>query len=156
MTSPLVVSNASVLIALEQIGQLDLLQNLFGSITIPPAVTRETAPTVTLPSWVTERALTQPLSAQIIGASLGAGESEAIGLSLEVGASWVILDDRPARRLAQALNLSVIGTLGILVLSKRRSYLSLVRRSLDGLIQRGFRVAPDLYERVLSSVGEWP
>jgi predicted nucleic acid-binding protein len=110
MTSAPVISNASPLIALEQIGHFDLLKGLFFTVLIPPAVVREVAPTVTLPTWVSEHTLTQPIGPQILRAALGPGESEAICLALEISAQWVILDERPARRLAQALGLPVIGT----------------------------------------------
>ena len=153
MSLPPVVSNSSPLIALEQIGNLNLLQKLFATVLIPPAVTRETT-SVVLPSWITEGPLTQPIGPQILHASLGPGESEAISLALEVRARWVILDDRPARRLAAALNLPVIGTLGVLLASKRRGFLLAVRPCIDALVNHGFRVAPDLYERVLSDAGE--
>ena len=154
MSSAPVISNASPLIALEQIAHLQLLQELFSAVLIPPAVVRETAPTVTLPAWVTERALTQPIGPQILRASLGPGESETISLALEVGARWVILDERPARRLAYALGLPVIGTLGILLASKRRGLLTDVRPCMDALVNFGFRISPDLYDLVLADAGE--
>lgn len=150
----LVVSNSSPLIALAQIDQLDLLQALFVSLLVPPAVVRETVPTVTLPTWVTERALTQPIGALMLSSSLGPGESEVISLGLEIGAQWVILDDRPARRLAQSLGLPVIGTLGVLLAAKRRGLLDALRPELDGLIKFGFFIAPDLYEQILADAGE--
>src|SRR5713226_4227837 len=102
MTPAAVVCNSSTLIALDQIGQLDLFERLFGSVLVPPAAVREIGPTLVLPTWVTERSLTQPLSPQMLRASLGPGESEAIALALEISAVWIILDDRAARRLAQA------------------------------------------------------
>jgi uncharacterized protein len=92
-----VISNASPLIALEQIGHLDLLKGLFSAVLIPPAVAREIAPTVTLPAWVSARALTQPIGPRILRTTLGPGESEVISLALEIGTQWVILDERPAR-----------------------------------------------------------
>jgi predicted nucleic acid-binding protein len=49
-----VVSNASPLIALEQIGQLPILKGLFGTVAAPPAVPREIAPIVTPPECVQE------------------------------------------------------------------------------------------------------
>ena len=105
MTPVPVVSNASPLIALRQIGHLQLLEQLFGTVLIPPAVAREVAPTVALPAWVGQQVLTQPVGPRILGASLGPGESEAISLALETKAKLVMLDDRPARRLAQALRI---------------------------------------------------
>ncbi len=153
MNSLCIVSNSSPLIALEQIGHLDLLEKLFATVLIPPAVARETA-RVVLPAWITERSLTQPIGPQILRASLGPGESEAISLALEVGVQWIILDDRPARRLAQALGLPVIGTLGVLLASKRRGFLSTIQPCIDALVSHGFRIAPDLYEHVLHDAGE--
>jgi hypothetical protein len=64
------------------------------------AAATETAPGITLPPWITVR--------------------EAISLSLEIHPARTILDDEPARRLARQLGLSVIGTLGILLVAKRR------------------------------------
>jgi uncharacterized protein len=154
MTSAPVISNASPLIALEQTGHLDLLKGLFSTVLIPPAVVREVAPTVTLPTWVSEHTLTQPIGPQILRAALGPGESEAICLALEISAQWVILDERPARRLAQALGLPVIGTLGILLASKRRGLLTAVRPCIDALVNLGFHISPGLYDLVLADAGE--
>jgi predicted nucleic acid-binding protein len=85
---------------------------------------------------------------------LGPGESEAISLALEIGAQWVILDERPARRLAQALGLPVIGTLGVLLASKRRGLLPAVRPCVDALVNFGFHISPGLYDLVLADAGE--
>src|SRR5437870_864581 len=128
MTAP-VVSNSSPLIALAQIGQLALLEKLFSKVLVPPAVVIEAA-SVTLPAWCEEQRLSQSIGPLILGASLGIGESEAISLALETQARLVILDDRPARRLAQALHLPVIGTMGVLVAAKEQGFLATVRPSL--------------------------
>jgi predicted nucleic acid-binding protein len=154
MSSASVISNASPLIALAQIGNLDLLKGLFSAVLIPPAVAREIAPTVILSTWVSERALAQPIGPQILRTVLGPGESEAISLALEINAQWVILDERPARRFAQALGLPVIGTLGILLASKRRGLLPAVRPCLDALVNFGFHISPGLYDLVLADADE--
>jgi uncharacterized protein len=148
-----IVSDSSPLIVLARIGHLDLLEKLFISVVVPPAVPREVI-SVALPVWVLERPLMQPVGPRILRASLGPGESEAISLALEIGAQWIILDDRPARRLAESLGLPVIGTLGVLLASKRRGFLAAVRPCVDALLNSGFRVAPDLYQRVITDAGE--
>lgn len=153
MTPSPVISNSSPLIALEHLGHLDLLEKLFGAVIIPPAVARELAPRI-LPTWITEHRLSQPIGAQILGASLGNGESEAISLALELSAQLVILDDRPARRLAKALGLSVIGTLGALLLAKQKGLLSVIKPEMEALVNFGFRISQDLYVRVLNDAGE--
>lgn len=154
MTLNPVVSNASPLIELERIGQIHLLQELFDTVLVPPAVVREVAPSMGLPAWVEQQHLLQAIGPRILSASLDAGESEAISLALESSARLVILDDRPARRLAQAMHLPVIGTVGILLAAKRRSFRPAVRPSLDALLQHNFRISQHLYEQVLVDANE--
>lgn len=147
------VSDASPLIALHEIGQLGLLGTILGTVLIPPAVGRE-ALGVERPSWIVERALTKPLAPAVVRAGLGRGESEAISLALELRADRVLLDDLPARRLAQRLNIPVIGTLGILLAAKRKGLIPSIRGPIDTLRGGGFRVANDLYEELLRKAGE--
>ncbi|MEK7399657.1 MAG: DUF3368 domain-containing protein [Candidatus Poribacteria bacterium] len=147
------VSNASPLIALDQINQLNLLRRLFSRILVPPAVVREVSPTVSLPNWITQRALMQTIGSQILNATLDPGESEAISLALEIG-SIVILDERHGRRIAQSLGIGVIGTLGILLKSKQRGFIASVKPYIDQLMAYDFRISDDLYEHILFDAGE--
>jgi predicted nucleic acid-binding protein len=74
VTVPPVVSNASPVIALARIGYLGLLEQIFGSVVVPPAVVREVAPTLpVLPGWVVEWQLTQPLGPRLLRATLAPG-----------------------------------------------------------------------------------
>lgn len=149
-----VVCNSSPLIGLNQIGQLTLFKNIFGSIIVPLAVVQEVTPDVILPDWIEQRRLSETIGPLIMSASLGAGESEAISLALEVSTRLIILDDRPARRLAQSLNIPVIGTLGILLAAKRQHYIPSIKPHLEALIDHDFRIAPMLYEKIIHDAGE--
>ena len=148
-----VVSDASPVIALHQIGQLGLLETIFGTVLIPPAAARELL-SMERPSWILERTLEQPLAPVVVRAALGPGESEAISLALEIRADWVLLDDLAARRLAERLRIPLIGTLGILLAAKRRGLIPAIRDLVDTLRRSGFRVANDLYEDMLRRAGE--
>ena len=75
-----IVSDASPLIALQQIERLDLLETIFGSLVIPPAVARE-ATNVPLGDWIAIRSLQGPLPPLVTRAGLGPGESESIGVA---------------------------------------------------------------------------
>lgn len=151
-----VIANASPLIALEQLDLLHLLKDIFTVVFVPPAVTKEVARTVTLPDWIEEQTLSQTIGPQILSASLGAGESEALSLALESKASLLIIDERPARRLASVLNIPVIGTLGILLKAKSIGLIPELESLLESLLQYDFRISPTLYEQVLKSAGELP
>ena len=134
--------------------QLALLKALFEEVVIPPAVAREVAPRLMPPSWIRERALQQPIAVEVLRASLGPGESEAISLALEIHADRLIVDERAGRRVAEALGLRVAGVLGLLVLSKQRGFIPAVRPHLDSLLRVGFRADPGLVERILRRAGE--
>jgi predicted nucleic acid-binding protein len=149
-----VVADASPLIALEQIGHVSLLQALFKALVVPPAVAREIAPSVPRQSWIVERQPTQPLAPQVLRARLGGGESEAISLALEQRAERVLVDEKAARHLAQALGLNVIGTLGVLVAAKRKGMIPTVRPLVEALLEKNFWISPQLVERALSDIGE--
>jgi uncharacterized protein len=154
VTPRLIISDASPLIALEQIGQFHLLERLYSNLVVPTAVAREVAPSVRIPPWIGVRTLSQPMAARVLQTGLGPGESEAISLALELDAHRVILDDRPARRLAQALGLRVRGTIGVLIVAKRAGLLPTIRPSLDALAQFNFFLTPRLYERALGAAHE--
>lgn len=149
-----VVSDSGPLIALERIQQLQLLPGLFTRILIPPAVEQEFAPLRKPPDWALVQPLRRPSRLGRFGLSLGAGEREAIGLSLEIAADLLLVDDKAARRLARSLQLPTIGTLGLLLSAKRRGLLPTVRPHLDALQSASFYLTPDLYGRVLADAGE--
>jgi len=150
-----VVADASVLIALDQIRQLSLLQKLFGGIMVPPAVTREVAPSLPqLPSWIQTHPLERPPDARVLKAALDPGETEAICLALGAKADRIILDDLRARYLAKNLSLAVVGTAGVLFTAKQRGLIPAVRPSLDQLRAKGFRLRKEVYEEILAAAGE--
>jgi predicted nucleic acid-binding protein len=92
-----VVADASALIAFQQIGQLSLLQKVFMEVIVPPAVAREIQPSVPPVSWIVQRALAQPIAPLVLRASLGAGESEALSLAVELRADRLLVDERLPR-----------------------------------------------------------
>jgi predicted nucleic acid-binding protein len=150
-----VVADASALICLGWVDQLQLLHDLFGRITIPPAVATE-APHrgSALPRWVDVHPLGRPIDARVSAAHLGPGESEVLCLGLELKDAWLILDDGDARALAHKLRLHVLGTAAVLLEAKRAGFLRLVHPTLDALLARGFRLDRRVYDLILKAAGE--
>ncbi len=153
MTAP-VVADASPLIAFQQIGQLTLLRGTFAELIVPPAVAREIQPSVPSVPWIVERPLAQAIAPLVLRASLGAGESEALSLAMELHADRLLVDERAARRAAGALGFGVIGTLGVLLAAKRKRLITEVRPLLDELLRKGFWVSPRLVRQSLLAAGE--
>lgn len=133
----MIVADASILIGLSTIGQLNLLWERFpGGILIPPAVWREVveqggerpgARAVAEADWITVRDVTALEIVQLLKTELEAGETEAIALAHQVDADTVLLDERDARRAARQLNLSVLGTVGILIWARRTGRITSLR-----------------------------
>lgn len=120
-----VVSNASPLIFLSKLGELDLLSRCFEDVHIPRAVKAEVGDLV-LPGFIQITAISE-FGKHYVGGALGvlhAGELEAIQLTEEINADIVILDDLRARQRAKHKNLMVIGTLGVLQLAYTKKLLS--------------------------------
>ena len=149
-----VVSNSSPLIALGQIGQLELLHQLFQEILIPPAVAREAATSVEGQEWIHVHSLAAPMLPEAMRPGLGEGEREALSLAAEIRANAVIVDDDAARRIGLRLGLPVIGTAGVLLLAKERGFTRSVRPHLVALIEAGFYLSPAVVDLILKRAAE--
>jgi uncharacterized protein len=129
----IVVADTSVIINLALVGQDGLLAALFREVLVPPAVQAEFIQLyasggrfagLRLPGWIEVR---PPGSIPEILAqhtALGAGESEALALALEIHADAVLIDETIGRAVAIELGLTPIGVLGILVRAKREGQLA--------------------------------
>lgn len=164
MTVPrVVVANSGPLIALAKIGRHDLLHDLFERICIPQAVFDEVvvsgsgqpgAQETNDAEWITVRPVRYMLAVTVLTEELGLGESEAIVLAQELGADWILLDDALARRKAERIGLSVMGTLGILVIAKNAGIITAVKPLLDDLRKTDFRASAQVYADILTKAGE--
>lgn len=148
----IVVSNTSPIIALEFLGQLELLTQFWNLVMIPGAVRDELRPRV-LPPYIKIRELNgAPAAAYTEG--LDIGEAEAIALAIACQADLILLDDRAARRRAIKLGLPVIGTLAILRRAKLEGLIPKLKPLLEQLRHLRFRMSPDVFESVLREAGE--
>lgn len=156
----IVVSDASPLIALSSVDRIDLLQLLFDMVIIPVAVHDEVISEASktigkLPSFIRVEPVAAEFPVRFLKMNLHAGESEAIALALERSIPGIILDDKHARVIAADLGLKVIGTLGLLILAKRKGFLTEVRPIITQIIERvNFRIAPSVLNRALSLIDE--
>ena len=68
---------------------------------------------------------------------LGAGESEVLTLALKKPGAGVVLDDMQARKCATLFDIPLIGSLGLIVLAKRKGLLNQAKPGMDRLIAMG-------------------
>lgn len=152
----IVLSDTSPICYLILIGQIDLLPQLFQSVTIPTEVRDELlneeagnsiqAWIQNPPSWLNIQTVPQPLLP--LPNSLGAGEREAISLAVSLQADLVIIDDLNAQTTAQQLNLPIIGTLGILYRAGMTGLIDFPS-AIAQLQQTSFHVSQTLVQQLL-------
>lgn len=160
----IVVSNTSPIMNLAIIGQLNLLNRLYGKVFIPEAVLHELSIVDSEESgfmkiqshlWIEKRFITNPSLVDALLFDLDVGEAEAIVLAKEVKADLLLIDEHRGRKIASRLGLKVIGLLGVLVEVKHRGFVNRVKHILDELIEKaGFWISSQLYKRVLYETGE--
>ena len=158
-----IVINSSPLIALSCINQLKLLDNLFEEIIIPQAVYKETV--INGNDKKIEREINELSNFEIIQVTdsdtlefiidiLDEGEAEVIAIAKEQKIQTVVIDELKGRKYARKHNLNTIGSLGILVLSKKKGLIKEVAPLLQKMLDYGIRIGDKLKEEILRKVGE--
>jgi predicted nucleic acid-binding protein len=151
-----IVLNTSPIIFLGKIDCLKILTECFAEIYAPQGVVDELHD-YPLPPNIQRLAVSSEGAAYVQGAlgRLHKGELEAIVLAKELFVDFVILDDLLARRKAQRLGIQVMGTLGILLLLKKRGLLSAETTwlKIEQLTeQHGLYVSPHLLLQIKSQL----
>lgn len=161
---PELICDTSALLALHQIGHLNILQSLTTKVIVPSAVQQELeagrllgydAPDVTSLNWMTVRSPAAQLTLSH-ASQLGTGELEVLRVAHETPGSVAVLDDQPARAVAARLGIAYSGTLGLLVDAKRRGLVPAVAPLLQELERHNFHMSPSLRHAILQAAGEAP
>jgi len=149
---PDMLSNTSCLIALDNIGQLDLLHRLYDIIHISEEVAAEFG--VLVPAWIKVHSVQDKTKLNILHNLVDLGEASTIALAYQFDDITLILDDRKARKLADNLNLRFTGLLGILIKAKQTGVIDSVGNVLARLKTAGFRFSPAMEIQALRLAGE--
>jgi len=145
-----IVSDSACLIALERIGMLGLLSEVFSKVLIPPAVQTECG---IVQPWLQIEAPSHDTLIRALRLQVHQGESEAIVLASERSVAC-ILDDQKARRVARDVGVRVIGTVGVILRAKRHGAIEAVKPILTALVTHGFHLGPGLIDEALRQAGE--
>ena len=153
----IVVSNTSPLNYLILVDAVHLFPKLFGNSIIPSAVRDELSDALApdpVRHWIMQKPdwllVQEVMSSNGIGLNLlHRGEREAISLAVQLAADLIILDERPARKVAESCGLRVTGTLGILNFAGQRGLLN-IPRVVERLKRTSFRATPAMYKWLLN------
>ncbi len=156
----LVVADASALLALAACDQVTLLDALFGAVRVPPAVHGEVVVSgrpgaESLRIYLQGKLAPVDTAEYVIAvAGLGRGEVEAMALYRHLNADLLLVDDKRARRVADLNGMQTVGSLGVLLLAKRRTLISELRPLVTRMQEAGIHIGERLAAELLRRVGE--
>ena len=160
-----VIVNSTPLIALCNIGRLDLLQKVYGRIVIPQAVFDEVTEKddsacrqiKQRPDWIEVKQISDNSQKQMYRAKLHDGEVEVMILAQEPPtADLLIIDDNAAKKTAKFLGLHVTGTLGVLLKAKKMGLVEGITPLIEDLCKNGFYVDETVKAMALKQASENP
>jgi len=156
------IVNTSPIFYLHRLGLLEILNKLYGDITIPEAVKNELkkgyvqgedVPELENYPWIQIMNVGMPEYLNLI-VDLGLGESEVLAIATNHPTALVILDDKLARRIAEMQKFRLTGTAGVLLRSKEKGLIPALKPVIEKLLSLNFRLKPDLVKTILELAGE--
>lgn len=157
----MIISNAGPLISLSKINKFELLKKLYGKINISPSVYDEVVKKgrkrtgekevekAIEEGWIKVIVPKDLLAVKVQESMLGNGEAESIILSQELKADVLLIDEKKGRIAAQLMGIKIIGTIGILMDFKKKVGEIDLKKTIDELRKKGFRLEEKVYQSIL-------
>ena len=159
----IIVADASPLIFLGKIGQLELIPSLFGGQVLVPLSVRDEV--VASPISPTEARVLRGFLArcrivrvarpEVFSGAMSRSDNEALTLAIRKRADLLLADERLMRGMAVIEHIRPVGTLGVLLLGMRKGLLTAAqtRRLVEALVRdHRFRIGIALYDFVMSYI----
>ncbi len=156
------ILNASPMILLGKADLLRTISPLAKSWIIPKGVVREVEKKRSIEPYLSSLScnsqVIQKSSATIhplIAAwDLGQGEGEVLSLALENDGVFVVLDDLQARKCAALFDIPLIGSIGLIILAKRKGLIDLAKPKIERLKAAGLHIDNTMLDRIYTRIGE--
>ena len=158
-----VIVNTTPLIALAGIGHLNVLEKLYGEVTIPRAVYNEICAKPDTEcakqlqqalDWIVIEDIVNTEAKMYYKTQLHDGEVEVMILAKEKQADLIIVDDNNAKKHAKYLGLPVTGTIGVLIKAKNLGIVSALKPLLERMLENHIYMSSALMQMCLEAVGE--
>jgi len=148
----IIISDTSCLIALSNIGLLDILRDLYQEVIITKEVQAEFGEN--LPEWIIVSEVKNKDKQAEIEKIVDRGEASSIALALDTKNSTLIIDEVKGRKIAKSFNLDIIGTIGILLLADKKGLITDVLSTILKMVNRGFRLSDTLLDKLIDKYGK--
>ncbi len=157
----ILVADSSALIALAVYDSLNLLDLLFTEVKVPRAVFVEVSKKSKkeadlLAHYLEDKIIDVEIDRNYIikAGTIEIGELEAMTLYKQLAANWLLIDDRRARKIAELNQIKIIGSLGVLLLGKKKGYLTTIKSKIDILKKSDIFFSEELLQNTLTLAGE--
>ncbi len=159
----LIIADAGPLLILSRVGELGLLEKVFGRVCMTDAVRDEvfaggtfpgqTAIAAALADWIS--VVTVDIGPwEPANPDLGAGEASSIYLAENSLGSLLIIDDAAGRREADWRGLHYVGLIGVVLEAKRQGHINRAEPFLQSIRGAGYFLSEKLLDKALATVGE--
>lgn len=128
-----------------------MLKKIFPELMVTSQVAEEFGD---LPDWIKIQEITNVNQYLQLTESLGKGEASSISLALEIENSLLIIDEKKGRKIAEELNIEIIGSLGVLIKAKEKGVIQSVKEILNLIDKTDFRISESVRMEVLKVSGE--
>jgi predicted nucleic acid-binding protein len=145
----LIISDTACLILFDKIGKLTLLKELFQTVTITSKIAEEFKKET--PNWIIIQDPKNISNINAFSEIIDPGEASAIALSREIKDCLLILDDLKARQLADELKLKYTGSIGILILAKRKGLIVDIDEVISKIQTTNFRISNAIINKLKSA-----
>ena len=156
------ILNASPIILLGKADLLKTISPLAKSWIIPKGVVEEIEKKRSIETYLSclsynskviqeSSSTTHPM---IAAWDLGQGESEVLTLALEKDGVCVVLDDLQARKCAALFDIPLIGSIGLIILAKRKGLIDLAKPKIERLKAAGLHIDNTMLDRIYMRIGE--
>jgi len=143
----LIISDTSSLIIFHKIGELKILEKVYGNIFITPEVAEEYGNG--LPLWITVKLIDDKKYQEFLETQVDKEEASVIALAKENNDSLLLLDDLKARKLAKKLKLKHTGALGVIHKAKQLGVVDKIKPLLEKLLETNFRISKKILDELL-------
>ena len=156
-----VVADTGALISLGLVGQIDLIERVFGSFYLANAVWEELQKYEN-PEF--DRELLHHVQKRVINIKsknylsviMDYGESESVILYEELGADYLLIDDNNARKIAESLKVNCIGSIGLLVKAKQKGFINALKPVFEKWLDNERYFSLRLLNEILTQTSEEP
>ena len=152
MPKKIIISDTSSLIALTNIGELELLKKVYEEVVITPDIAEEYGQET--PDWIRIEQIKDIQKFRLLNLELDKGESSGITLALENEPSLLIIDEKKGRGIAKKLGIKITGILGVMIRAKEIGVINRIKPLIEKLEKVDFRMSERLKNQILERVGE--